>query len=151
VMNILDDLDIEPNETILMDISYPSQDQRTDAFGNPYTIYFPGLELLGIDGILNWVQTDPSYIPGEGAFASVILKDNDGMDIPQTLSIYRRSDGDLDVSISANPESRIVLESSSDFKAWTPIYTNILLNTYSTIVRVPGSGQKGFFRTRIGE
>jgi hypothetical protein len=42
VMNILDDLDIEPNETILMDISYPSQDQRTDAFGNPYTIYFPG-------------------------------------------------------------------------------------------------------------
>jgi hypothetical protein len=109
------------------------------------------LELLDIDGILNWVQTDPSYIPGEGASASVILKDNDGMDIPQTLSIYRRSDGDLDVSISANPESRIVLESSSDFKAWTPIYTNILLNTYSTIVRVPASGQKGFFRTRIGE
>jgi hypothetical protein len=148
-MNIIDDLNIELNETIILDISYPTQDQRTDPLGNSYTVYFPGWELFDNAGILNWVQTDPTYIPGEGAFASVILKDNDAMDMPQTLSITLNSDGHLDVNISANPESRIVLESSSDFKMWTPIHTNILLNTYSTSVRLPASAQKSFLRSRI--
>ncbi len=150
-MNILDDAEIEPNETILLDVAYPNQEQRIDAQGNSYNVYFPGMELADIDGTLKWVQTDPTYIPGEGAFASVILKDNDGSDIPQMLAIHRRPDGDLEVSISANPESRVVLESSSDFKIWTPVYTDVLFNTYSTILRLPASGEKAFFRTRIGE
>lgn len=150
-VNLIDDSDVELNETIILDVSYPSLDQRRDSFGNFYTVYFPGWELIDIEGIPNLVQTEPAYVPGEGAFATVILTDNDGGGIPQALSISLGPDGDVDLSISASPESRVVLERSADLNSWTAVYTNILLNTSAATVRVPAAGEKAFFRSRIGE
>ncbi len=145
-LNLLDDPRIEPNETIRLDITYPSQGARRDASGNLYTVYFPGWDLALIEGQTNWVQTDPSYLPGAGAFAVVTLQDNDAL--LAKLSVTVAGNAQLQITAVGATTGNLVLERSEYLAHWTPLLTNAVKNGELTLFKIPLNSRDGFFRTR---
>lgn len=77
-IDIFDDQAGELDETLVLEVAYPSTELRLDERGIPFNVFYPGWELAAIDGAWQWILTEPSYIPAGAAVAKVIIRDNDG-------------------------------------------------------------------------
>jgi hypothetical protein len=134
-MNLLDDAELEPDESITVQIVDSSSAIRKDAQGDPYTIYYPGFDLAERDGQLTWVLTDPSYLPGGQAAATVVIKDNDGAGPSLTASLHDNEN--LRVVLRGQTGSTLVLQTKIGSEPWTSIRTNLLEAAGSAIAIVP--------------
>ncbi|MBL9139157.1 MAG: carboxypeptidase regulatory-like domain-containing protein [Verrucomicrobiales bacterium] len=76
-LDLFDDGVAEGDETIRLEIQAPTQAIRVDPQGNLYTVYYPGWEYLEVDGLMQWVLTEPSYLPVRTNHDTVVVRDND--------------------------------------------------------------------------
>lgn len=145
---ILDDAAPEAEETIVIDLAYPSQAQRRDAAGELFDVYFPGWELADVAGTIVWTQTDPAYLPAQEGRAEVVILDNDAA-LALTLSAQQIPGNAVRLTLKGPPGSTLALEESVDFNRWTRISTHLLdQSNTAAVVSVPisDSGLR-FYRT----
>jgi hypothetical protein len=76
-LDLFDDQVAEDDETIRLDLQAPTQATRLDSQGNLVTVYYPGWEYLGVDGLMQWVLTEPAYMPAADSRNTVVVRDND--------------------------------------------------------------------------
>jgi hypothetical protein len=86
LLDVQDDDAGEEDESITLEVAFPISASRQDGKGDLFTVYYPGWELAEVGGQVNWVLTEPPYLPGAGSSATVIVLDNDSAQA-QLLSI----------------------------------------------------------------
>ncbi len=120
-INLLDDSLSDPNETITVDVVFPSSATAHDAVGTPYTVYYPGYDFVTERGQEMWVLTEPAYLPGPLGQATVIVRES--LPTPQGLIARLLASGGLQLTLTGPMGSELVLESSRQWGVWEPLLT----------------------------
>ena len=74
---MLDDTAAEGPETLSATVADPVRYDRTDPRGETYSVYYPGWEVIELDGTAYWVQTRPDYVPDAKGEAEIVVMDDD--------------------------------------------------------------------------
>lgn len=76
-IDVFDDQVAEEDETLRLEVQMPTQATRVDAQGNVFNVYYPGWEYLEVDDQMQWVLTEPAYLPVTSGRDTVVVRDND--------------------------------------------------------------------------
>lgn len=74
---VIDDSQGETNETVVVSVVETVRFDRIDDSGQPFSVYYPGWEILEMEGTHYWTRTRPDYVPADRAEAQIVIVDDD--------------------------------------------------------------------------
>ncbi|MBL9168296.1 MAG: PKD domain-containing protein [Verrucomicrobiales bacterium] len=139
-LEILDVPGIESWKTIQLSVDIPVQSEHRRADGRVYHRFYPGLDWEGIGGQAFWTLTDPVFVPGASATATIAdddLRLEIGEDEPSRFTLRFRGE----------PGTSITIEESRDLVRWVHLSTQFLPRTGISEYKLakPKTGHR-FFR-----
>lgn len=148
-LTILDDDQEEPSEEISLTLIQAEVKTRLDDASHAFRVYYPGWELSYLAGAPVWTHTRPEYVLGSGAERELLVLDNDGS---KGLTRIRLLDTpQVELSLTAVPGTRWILQVSTNLKTWVSIGTNEIPSTGESSTSFPRSGEAKYFRYHRSE